>query len=281
MSIDTLADWTGRSKEALDIASIATLNGVAAMLDHTAPPWPPGKLPPLAHWFHFVPQALQRDLSPDGHPHMGGFMPPISLPRRMWAGSDVKFTDTIQIGEAIRQRSSIASVQPKSGRTGNLVFVTVAHEVFTARGLALRETQDIVYREATSGPNMPPPGEAPTAKADWEDPFQADPALLFRFSALTFNSHRIHYDRPYALGVEGYPGLVVHGPLLATLLMDRYLRHNPGTSVIGFQFRARRPVIDINPFSICGKARADGADLWIKDSEGCVAMTATVEAKSA
>lgn len=281
MSFENLADWIGRSEEQTDVAAAETLNGVAAMLDHAVSPWRPGELPPLGHWFHFVPQALQRDLSPDGHPRLGDFLPPAPLPRRMWAASDVRFFDPIGVGETIRRRSRIESVQHKSGRTGELVFVKIAHEVFGPRGLAVRETQDVVYREAAPpGGDAPPPGETAPADPMWEEPFRADPTLLFRFSALTFNSHRIHYDRPYTMETEGYPGLVVHGPLLATLLMDLYLRKNPGAQPATFRFRARRPVIDVHPFAVCGAARDGGADLWIRDHDGFVAMTAAVEVSS-
>ena len=278
MSYDELKEWVGRQDEHLDIATPAPLAGLAATLDHDAPPWRPGELPPLGHWLNFLPQALQRDIAEDGHPHRGGFLPPVPLPRRMWAGGDLRFLQPLRIGEALRRRSTIAEVEHKAGRSGNLVFVKVLHEVINERGLAVRETHDIVYRDAAKPGDAAPPGEPARADADWERTVTADPVLLFRFSALTFNGHRIHYDRDYCRNVEGYPGLIVHGPLMATLLVDLFLRHNPDVRVNGFRFRARRPVFDIHPFAVCGAARAGGADLWIRDREGFVAMTAELDA---
>jgi hydroxyacyl-ACP dehydratase HTD2-like protein with hotdog domain len=191
---------------------------LAATLDHDASPWRSGEVPPLGHWLYFLPQAPHREISEDGHPHRGGFLPPVSLPRRMWAGGDLRFHTPIRVGEALRRRSTIAEVEHKSGRSGTLVFVKVVHEIMTERGLAVREVHDIVYRDAPKPGEVAPAGETAKAAMDWERPIIGDPVLLFRFSALTFNGHRIHYDRKYCEEVEGYPGLIVHGPLLATLL---------------------------------------------------------------
>lgn len=279
MSFEHLKDWVGRRDEHLDVATVAPLTGLAATLDHDASPWRPGEVPPLGHWLYFLPRAPQREISPDGHPHRGDFLPPVPLPRRMWAGGDLQFHAPIRQGEAIRRLSTIEDVQHKAGRSGNLVFVKVVHEVSTERGLAVREVHDIVYRDAATPGEAPPPGEAPASAATWERPLTGDPVLLFRFSALTFNGHRIHYDRSYCETVEGYPGLIVHGPLMATLLVDLYLRNNPQARVTAFRFRAKRPVFDIHPFTVCGARRDGGADLWIRDHEGYVAMTAELEAE--
>ncbi|HYG90702.1 MAG TPA: MaoC family dehydratase N-terminal domain-containing protein [Azospirillum sp.] len=279
MSFDELKNWIGRQDEHLDMATVAPLTGLAATLDHDVTPWRPGEVPPLGHWLYFLPQALQREIAEDGHPRRGGFLPPVPLPRRMWAGGALEFHTPIRVGEALRRRSTIAEVEHKAGRSGNLVFVKVVHEVMTERGLAVREVHDIVYRDAAKPGEAAPPGEAPKASADWQRVVTGDPVLLFRFSALTFNGHRIHYDRKYCEEVEGYPGLIVHGPLMATLLMDLFLRNNPGARVTGFRFRARRPVFDIHPFTVCGAKRDGGAELWVLDHEGYVAMTAELEAE--
>lgn len=278
MNFDQLQTWVGRSEEKSDVAARAPIEGLAAALDHLEPPWRPGEVPPLGHWLYFLPRALQREIGEDGHPRRGGFLPPVPLPRRMWAGGTLTFTAPIRLGGEIRRRSTVAAVQHKSGRSGVLVFVKVVHEVSNAEGPALREVHDIVYREAARpGSEAPARGEAPPA-ADWVRPLSADPVLLFRFSALTFNGHRIHYDRGYCREAEGYPGLVVHGPLTATLLLDLFLRNNPGARVASFEFRARRPLYDVHPFSLCGAARPSGAQLWALDHDGQIAMTAELGA---
>ena len=276
--------WVGRSEEREDHVTAAPLAGLAATLGHADPPWRIGELPPLAHWLHFLPRDLQQDIAEDGHPHRGGFLPPVPLPRRMWAGGTLDFASPIHIGETIRRRSTIAEIQHKSGRSGNLVFVKVVHEIVGSNGPALREEQDVVYREAagdatptTASRSAPaePPTDLPVAEWTWR--IQPDPVLLFRFSALTFNGHRIHYDRDYCRDREGYPGLVVHGPLTATLLMDLFLRNHPGVQVKAFRFRGQRPLFDTGAITLCGSARGAAVSLWALDSGGNVAMTAELE----
>ena len=273
--------WVGRSEEREDLVTAAPLAGLAATLDHADPPWRDGEIPPLAHWLYFLPRELQHDIAEDGHPERGGFVPPVSLPRRMWAGGSFTFVLPIRIGETIRRRSTIADIQHKSGRSGNLVFVKVVHEVSGSSGLAVSEEQDIVYREAADpgtrsrAPSREPFIEVPVA--DWTRRIQPDPVLLFRFSALTFNGHRIHYDRDYCREREGYPGLVVHGPLTATLLMDMFMRNHPGAEVKSFRFRGQRPLFDTGPIALCGATRGATASLWALDGDGNVAMTAELE----
>ncbi len=278
MTFDLLRDWVGRSESIGDIAAPAAMAGLAAMLDHDALPWRDGEVPPLGHWLYFLPRTPQRDIAGDGHPHKGGFLPPVDLPRRMWAGGDLTFHRPIRSGEAIARRSVIDGVVPKEGRSGRMVFVKVRHEISTADGLAITEFHDIVYREAAKPGDAPATGERPPAGPAWQRPVVPDPVLLFRYSALTFNGHRIHYDRDYCRDVEGYPGLVFHGPLSATLLVDLYLRHNPDARVTGFRFRAKRPLFDIHPLTLCGEPTATGARLWVTDHEGFVAMSAELEA---
>jgi 3-methylfumaryl-CoA hydratase len=272
------SDWIGRRDVLHDVATQAPLAGLAATLDHTDPPWMPGEVPPLGHWLYFLPRALQRDIAADGHPHKGGFLPPVDLPRRMWAGGEFAFKAPIPVGAAITRRSTIAHVTEKTGRSGPMVFVRVEHEVLAGDDLALTEIHHIVYREAPKPDEAQPLPEPAPEGAVWRRTIVPDIVLLFRYSALTFNGHRIHYDRDYCRDVEGYPGLIVHGPLTATLLVDLFLRQNPGARVTGFRFRAKRPLFDIHPFHVCGCPVPGGARLWIADHLGNLAMSAELEA---
>ncbi len=275
IDIDHLKTWVGRTEEQSDVAAPAPLAGLAALLDHVHPPWPEHELPPLAHWLYFLPRARQSDIDADGHPKRGGFLPPAPLPRRMWAGSRIEFRGPIAIGAAMVRRSSILSVEAKSGASGDMVFVTVRHEISGDAAPAIVEEQDIVYRQA---PKPEASGGAPLAPAaerresEWTRTVTPDPVQLFRYSALTFNGHRIHYDRDYCRGVEGYPGLVVHGPYTATLLVDHFLRRRPQASIATLQFRARRPLFDTAAFDLCGAMRESGASLWARGPHGETAM---------
>ena len=205
-------------------------------------------LPALWHWLYFLPLHRQSEIGPDGHAKRGGFLPPVPLPRRMWAGSQFEFHTPLRVGDALTRRRRSHDVTEKSGRTGPLVFVKVRHEIRRddEADVALTEFHDIVYREAPKPDDVAPPPKAAPANATWERKWVPDDVLLFRYSALTFNGHRIHYDRRYVTEVEGYPGLIVHGPLIATLLLD-LLRHQlPDAQVARYEFRAVRPVFDIN-----------------------------------
>jgi len=275
-----LSDWIGRSETVSDVITATPYAGLSATLDRPASRPPPGTpLPALWHWLYFLPLSRQSEIGPDGHPRRGAFLPPVPLPRRMWAGSQFEFRSPLRVGDAITRTSTIDQVTPKRGRSGSLVFVTVRHEI-RREGLpetALLEFHDIVYREAAkSGDTAPPPLPAPP-RATWERQWIPDDVLLFRYSALTFNGHRIHYDRRYATEVEGYPGLVVHGPLIATLLLDLVRRELPEARIERFQFRALRPICDLNPFFVCGEPQPDGKTirLWARDHEGAVAMEAS------
>jgi 3-methylfumaryl-CoA hydratase len=272
-------DWMGRTETVTDRAAGAPLRGLAAMLDHEAPPWDDDHLPPLAHWMYFLPRARQSMIDRDGHPHRGGLLPPVALPRRMWAGGRLEFLRPIATNAALSRRSTVASITPKDGKSGAMVFVMVRHEVFVDGEVAVREEQDIVYR-APAGGTAPAPRAATAdvlAGADSIRVIEPDPVLLFRFSALTFNGHRIHYDLDYARNVEGYPGLVVHGPLIATLLMDHFLRQHPRRRVTGFAFRAQQPLFDTAPFSLFSKSDENGADLAAAAPGMPAAMTARVD----
>jgi 3-methylfumaryl-CoA hydratase len=278
-----LRQWIGRTETARDTVTANPVAALRATLDYPDEPVPTGTvLPPLWHWLYFLPVHQQSELGPDGHPRRGGFLPPVALPRRMWAGGRLEFHSPLEVGDDIERTSTIDDVTTKTGRSGPLVFVTVRHEVRRAGAPgnpALVEYHDIVYRgEQRPGEPTPEPKPAPTGAA-WHREVLGDAVLLFRYSALTFNGHRIHYDRQYVTEVEGYPGLVVHGPLLATLLVDLVRRHEPHRELAAFRFRAVRPVFDSRPFSVNGapagaEQGADTVRLWIADHDGWLAMDA-------
>jgi 3-methylfumaryl-CoA hydratase len=273
-------EWIGKAETVDDVVTATPYAALSATLDRTPERPPPGTpLPALWHWLYFLPLYRQSEFGPDGHAQRGGFLPPIPLPRRMWAGSQLQFLEPLRIGDAVTRTSTIEDVTDKSGRSGALVFVRVRHEIRRRdeAPAALVEFHDIVYREAPKpGEVAPPPKPAPAQHA-WERRWVPDDVLLFRYSALTFNSHRIHYDRRYVTTVEGYPGLIVHGPLIATLLLD-LLRHElPEAEVARYEFRAVRPLFDLHPFFVCGEPHDDGKTfrLWARDHEGFLAMDAT------
>jgi 3-methylfumaryl-CoA hydratase len=272
-----LRSWEGRSETSHDEVTAAPVRNLSATLDRDDPPPRGGtELPPLWHWLYFLPGHRQGELGPDGHARRGGFLPPVPLPRRMWAGGRLQWHAPLRVGEAVQRKSTIASVAHKAGRSGDLVFVVVRHELRNAQGLALTEEHDIVYRAAARPGDPAPQPQAAPADAAWSREIVPDPVLLFRYSALTFNGHRIHYDRSYVTEVEGYPGLVVHGPLLATLLVDLARRERPDARLRSFSFKAVRPTFDLHPFRVSGRPAADGrsAQLWAQDHEGWLTMQA-------
>jgi 3-methylfumaryl-CoA hydratase len=277
-----LRQWLGRSEERGDFVTATPLAALSATLDRDDPePQPGSDVPPLWHWLYFPPLVRHSEIGPDGHPRRGGFLPPVPLPRRMWAGSRLQFNHPLQVGDEITRASRIVKVDGKTGRSGELVFVTVRHEVTNAHGLALSEEQDIVYRGAALPGAAAPAPQRAAMDETFARTIVPDPVLLFRYSALTFNGHRIHYDRPYAAEVEHYPGLVVHGPLIATLLLDLLRREQPQARVRRFDFTAVRPVFDIHPFTVCGRfgpgADTRRATLWARDHEGFLTMQAQAE----
>jgi 3-methylfumaryl-CoA hydratase len=275
---DTLGSWVGRTETRTDVIDARSVTLLSATLDRDDPaPQRGDVLPPLWHWLYFLPSYRQSDVGPDGHAKRGGFLPPVPLPRRMWAGSRLEWLAPIRIGDEVSRRSRIVSVTPKTGRSGALVFVVVRHEYSTSAGLALGEEHDIVYRELASSEKAAAKPAAPPAVAEWSRRIVPDDVLLFRYSALTFNGHRIHYDRRYVTEVEGYPGLVVHGPLLATLLVDLLRRQRPDIGLRRFEFRALAPLFDIAPFDLCGHPEDERGEvlLWAQSAQGTVAMQAT------
>ena len=277
IDLDRLAQWVGREETVRDVVTAAPLAGLAATLDRDDPtPAVGDALPPLAHWLYFLPRHRQSELGPDGHARRGGFLPPVPLPRRMWAGGRLAFLHPLRVGDAIERRSRILDVKHRRGRSGDLVFVVVRHEVVVDGRVALTEEHDIVYRDAMRAGAPSPEGAPAPAPAQWQRELIPDDVLLFRYSALTFNGHRIHYDRRYATTVEGYPGLVVHGPLQATLLTDLVRRERPGATIARFDFRAVRPLFDTGPMRVCGRARTEREiDLWVEDAGRLVVMEAT------
>ena len=265
-----------RTEAAADFVAPAHAAGLSATLDYPTPPREGDALPPLWHWIFFRPLIAQSLIAEDGHPQKGDFLPDLGLPRRMWAGGRLRFKSPIVVGKPISRESRILDVAEKQGRTGRLGFVTVAHHISCDGVSAIEEEHDIVYREpAAPGAPLPAPMAA-LREAEWQRTVRPDEVLLFRYSALTFNGHRIHYDKPYVTEVEGYPGLVVHGPLIATLLLDLVRRQRPDGRVVEFAFKAIRPCFAGNALHLRGKPSADGntVELWSQDHEGWIGMTA-------
>ena len=266
--------WLDKQEVLKDDITAFPLKAMTATLDQTDA----GNIvPPLWHWLYFLPVSPLTEAGPDGHPKRGDFLPPVPLPRRMWAGGRLTFHEPLKVGERAVRTSTIANIEDKTGRSGRLVFVTVQHDVEVAGELRIEEEHDIVYRDAPQ-PGAAAPKAAPAPEGEtWRRTINADPVMLFRYSALTFNSHRIHYDYPYVTEVEGYPGLIVHGPLIATLLVDLVRRELPEATLQSFAFKALRPTFGNQLFMVCGKPSDDGKtlDLWAKDHEGYLTMRAT------
>src|SRR5436853_2679120 len=280
-----LSAWIGKTEMVTDSVTATPYAALSATLDRASERPPVGtSLPPLWHWLYFLPLYRQSEVGSDGHAKRGGFLPPVPLPRRMWAGSQFEFNRPPCVGDRITRVSTIADVTEKSGRTGPLVFVKVRHEIRAndEPSPAIVEFHDIVYREAPKPDDPAPPPRAAQSQARWQRRWVPDDVLLFRYSALTFNGHRIHYDRKYVTEVEGYPGLIVHGPLIATLLLDLLRSERPDAVVRRYEFRAVRPLFDINAFDVCGEPSEDGKSvrLWARDHEGWLAMDATALAET-
>jgi 3-methylfumaryl-CoA hydratase len=267
LDLDHLRSWIGRTELQRDrlTARLATAYR-ASLLDDARPAEPGEPAPPGIHGCLAPPIAPMSALGPDGHPARGGFLPPVPLPNRMWAGSRMRFLDELLVEDEVERRSTVADVTLKLGRTGPLCFVTVEHVYTTKRGEAVREEQDIVYRGQTSAP-APAQARAKSAAAasaaELQRMLEPSPVLLFRYSALTFNGHRIHYDRRHATETEGYAGLVVHGPLQAALLLLLATGARPGGRVRRFDWRGRRALLDREPILLCGAWRDVATlDLW-------------------
>ncbi len=274
-----LTDWIGSQEVREEVISGVVAECVAAMLDMDGERFASGNpLPSLWHWFHFLPKAPMSKIDHDGHPKRGGFFPPVTLPRRMFAGARMKFLHPLIIGQPAVREGEILNVSEKSGKSGNLVFVTARYRIRQNNELCVEEEQDIVYKE--DGPPVPAPVPLATLPDPgpnaWVRDVTPNTVLLFRFSALTFNAHRIHYDRPYAMKEEGYPGLVVHGPLTALMLLEM-ARAKSGKQVTGFTFQGRAPLFDLNPFRLIGRQSGNTVELEAIGPHGKTTMTASAQ----
>ncbi len=279
MSMEKLRGWVGRTHTVEDLIAPWPARGLIATLDEKdAAPADGDALPPLWHWLYFHDPAGQSKLGPDGHAERGDFLPPVPLPRRMWAGSRFDFSGApLRLGETARRTSEIKSVEPKTGSTGSMVFVVVRHTVAGSKGVSFVEEQDIVYRDAAKPGEAARPAKPAPADATWTKEIVPDPVLLFRFSALTFNGHRIHYDQPYVTGTEGYPGLIVHGPLMGMLQMELARRSNPERPPLRFEFRALSPVFAGPAFTVAARRESDGSfATWIANQTGGLAQQGKV-----
>jgi 3-methylfumaryl-CoA hydratase len=269
--------WIGRAQEQADDLTPALVRRFRATFDHADDD---AGVPQGMHWCLCTPEASTATLGVDGHPQKGGFMPPIPQPRRMWASSAVTFHAALSSGAKITRRTTIAAMAEKMGSTGPLLFVTLDHYTFADGVMAVSDRQSLVYRDAPPQGAMPTPPLPPTPTsadtASWpvERVITPSEALLFRYSALTFNSHRIHYDAPYAIADEGYRGLVVHGPLTATLLLDLAARTYGPNCLASFSMRGQSPAIVGEPLHL--QLRADDSALTFQasDATGRVIMRA-------
>ncbi|WP_311970213.1 MaoC family dehydratase N-terminal domain-containing protein [Pseudomonas baltica] len=277
MSDPDLSSWIGRQETSQEHFSVNLLKRIAATFGESVPK--AGEpLPTLWHWCFFQDPVPESGLGRDGHPARGGFLPPADNRNRMWAGGRLEFFTPLKAGADATRVSTITHIEEKHGRTGALLFVTVRHDYFQQEVLAIREEQDIVYREPT-----PPKRGArePVASGQWTEQIEPTPVLLFRYSAVTFNGHRIHYDHPYVTDTEGYSGLVVHGPMIATLNLRAFTRANPQANVRRFIYRGVRPLIAPQPFSVGGRIDVPGvAELWASNADG-LAQSAQVHFDSA
>jgi len=282
LNLEHLKSHVGHRLVTTDVVTEVPANLLRLAFGRTEPELGPGDaLPPGWHILYFLPRLGPADLRPDGTASEAGIIPPMPLPRRMFAGERFRFHRPIRIGDAVRRETELADITLKHGGTGTLVFATTLSRIFTPDGLALEEERRTVFREEVQAGarNEAPRREQVPAETAWRRRITPDPILLFRFSALTFNSHRIHYDYRWAAQVEGYPGLVVHGPLTSTLLIDFARDSQPGRAMTSYTTQARAPLFDTAPFELRGRPTADGraAELWAVTPEGTVAMSAQVE----
>ena len=282
VNLDELKSHIGRTQVATDVLHAGPANLLRLALSRPEPELKEGDpLPPAWLTLYFLPRFAPGELRQDGAPGDSGVVPKMPLPRRMFAGERQRFHRRLRLGESVRRETSLADISVKSGGTGTLVFATVVSRVFGSESLALEEERRTVFREEVKAgdKNQAPRRDPAPADVSWRRTVSTDPILLFRYSALTFNSHRIHYDRPWAMEVEGYPGLVVHGPLTTTLLIDFARDSNPGRTIRGYTTQARAPLFDTAPFELRGRPTADGrgAELWAVTPEGTIAMSAEAE----
>jgi 3-methylfumaryl-CoA hydratase len=280
LDLDALRTHVGRTQESSDVLDPGPANLLRLALERPEPELREGDpLPPAWLALYFLPRFATSALRPDGSPLDTGVVPPMPLPRRMFAGERVRLHRPLRLGERVRRETRLADLSAKPGSTGTLVFSTVTSRVFAGADLVLEDERRTVFREEVKAGerNQAPRREPAPADVPWRRRVTPDPVLLFRFSALTFNSHRIHYDRAWAMDVEGYPGLVVHGPLTTTLLIDFARDQNPGRRIAGYTTQARAPLFDTAAFELRGRPTAGGCECWAVTPEGTVAMSAVVE----
>ncbi len=279
IDIDHLKSWIGREVNVVDDLSPFKAKALHAALNISVDQLPlPEKGSDLAlpwHWMYFVDTPTGANTGVDGHGKTGDFLPPIPLPRRMWAAGNFLEYCSLKLGVPAIKQSIISEIDLKKGSSGSLVFVTVLHKIYQNDNLCVEEEQTIVYREMPNGPSPIPDGKKPEKEPSWSEIIFPDPVLLFRFSALTYNGHRIHYDKQYAVEKEFYPGLVVHGPLQATVLANSITKHNPKLRLRDLKFRAIRPLFDSKPIQVCGVIEGNNVDLWTTSHDGFIGMSAT------
>jgi len=277
--IEQWQQWIGREQTAVETLSPWPVRGLQATLDQPPSAQIGGPLPAGGHWLYFLETVRQSDLDTDGHAKRGGFLPPVNLPRRMWAGGRLQFLQPLHLGESVKKISHVKNVVSKQGRSGPLVFVTVEHQFHVENGLALIERHDIVYRDDKAPLPQPAGAEEKPGKAPWQRTMIADEVMLMRYSALTFNGHRIHYDKDFAIHHDGYPGLVVHGPLMATLLMDLCRENHGSYRLSAFDFKARSALFAGEAFVLSGTPSEDGtrAQLVLQKQNGTTVMTAEAQ----
>jgi 3-methylfumaryl-CoA hydratase len=276
LDLDHLRQWIGRTTEASDIVTAHLVKGLRATLfQEIGEPKAGDAAPFTAHWCLAQPVFPMSQLGPDGHPTRGGFLPPVPLPRRMWAGGELEFIDALRVGDESTRKSRISDVTMKTGSTGTLCFVSVEHVVTSPRGIAIRERQDIVYRDMSGAPAAPAKAAPPPPVAQHRETHMADPVLLFRYSALTFNGHRIHYDRDYVTKVEGYPGLIFHGPLQAAFIVELAAKLRGSEPPKKFVYRGLQPLFEGSEFSVNANDNGASMELWTANSAGQPTMKGT------
>ena len=277
LDLDHLRQWVGRTSEASDIVTAQLAKGLRATLFQEIGEPKSGDIAPFTvHWCLAQPVFPMSMLGPDGHPTRGGFLPPVPLPRRMWAGGELDFLDPLRVGDEATRTSRISDVTVKTGSTGTLCFVSVEHLVTTPRGAAIRERQDIVYREMGGAQPTAPAKGAPSPRlAQRHETHMADPVLLFRYSALTFNGHRIHYDRDYVTKVEGYPGLIFHGPLQAAFIVELAAKLRGGKPPKKLSYRGVQPLFEGSEFSVNANDNGASMELWTANDAGQPTMKGT------
>jgi 3-methylfumaryl-CoA hydratase len=277
--LESLKQWIGRTETAVDYVTVPMVDRLSATLDRDdAFPKIGDPLPVGWHSTLFPRIVRHSQIGPDGHPQRGDFLPPVPLPRRMFAGKRTTFLAPLRVGDEVKRLSTIQNVTVKDGRSGRMVFVTVKTDISSPRGLAISEEQDIVYRGEPDKNAPPPPPQPAPGKAVWQHEVTPDPVMLFRYSALTFNGHRIHYDHPYVTGVEGYPNLVMNGGL-TTLLVYELARTHASTPIKFMSSRNVRALFVGRTITLCGEPSADNktAKLWAQDDTGALALSAEAE----